>query len=47
MEHWTEKDVLEYARLLKSPFEEKPEGKGVIPNLLKEIKEFVKRNKGV
>ena len=45
---WSEKDVLEFARELKSPFEKQPEqAKPVLSNMAEQIKQIAMKNRGV
>lgn len=49
-EKWTEKEVMEHAKALKSPFEsikQNGQGKGLMPNLAEKIKELALKNKGM
>ena len=46
-ERWTEKDVLEYARELKSPFDIKQNGQNPLPDLTAQVEEMIRRNKGM
>ncbi len=42
---WTEKDVLEYASALKSPFEDTKQGEMTRSNLAEKIRQMISRRK--
>jgi len=49
-EKWGEKEVLEGAEQLRSPFDkikQNGQGRGLIPNIGGKIKELIGRNKGI